>query len=116
MRQLREKGHIAKFCLQKSACSFDKSELRHHALLHREVDRSSPVAVTASRSSAPSSNCAATYFTGQTCGASASDVYLNVVPVCVAVGNKCVNTYAFLDERSTTTLCNREIVCWKNLT
>ena len=116
MRQKRlcdncgKKGHIAKFCFQKSACSFDKCELKHHALLHREVDRSNPVAVPTSQSSAPSSNCASTYFTGQTCGTNAGSVYLNVVPVCVSVGNKRVNTYAFLDQGLTTTLCDRRLL------
>ena len=116
MRQKRlcdncgKKGHIAKFCFQKSACSFDKCELKHHALLHREVNRSNPIAVPTSQSSSPSSNCASTYFTGQTCGTNAGSVYLNVVPVCVAAGNKRVNTYAFLDQGSTTTLCDHRLL------
>ena len=115
MRQLREKGHIAKFCFQKSACSFDKCELKRHALLHREVDRSNPVAVPTSQSSAPSSNYTTTYFPGQTCGANASSVCLNVVPVCVAVENKRINTYTFLDQGSTTTLCDRRLLEKLNL-
>ena len=39
-----------------------------------------------------------------------SNVYLNVVPVSVSAGNRSIKTYVFLDQGSTTSLCDRRLL------
>ena len=92
--------------------------MKHHTLLHRKPSGSTntnkpsnrkistkSVGTSTERNSGPSevSNYNTTVF-------NSSDVYLNVIPVRVSAGNKSVLTYAFLNQGSTATLCDKRLL------
>jgi len=110
------RGHVARRCYGKGACTVRDCKLKHHTLLHRDLPatRNPPGEPTEaqrkchgnedSSGDRPNANlvCAG--------GRIGSSAYLNIVQVRVFSGGKEVQTYAFLDQGSTTTLCDRRLL------
>ena len=101
-------GHISSFCRSKSLCTFKDCSRKHHTLLHqnftdRSYNRSSPSPST-SNGLLPDSRRSVHFASSD-----ANCVFLNVVPVKVFYKNREIVTYAFLDQGSTTTLCDQNL-------
>jgi len=99
-------GHISRFCKFNSACTIKDCTRKHHTLLHREFPNQN-----SSDSHSPSSNPLPD--TNRSAYFAANDnncVFLNVVPVKVLYNDREVATYAFLDQGSTTTLCDQSLL------
>ena len=104
-----KKGHVSKYCFLKGACTVSGCNQKHHFLLHRAnssgakqpvADKANLSATSESKPQQPSSSSSA--------GASAMkpmNVYLNIIPVKASAGNRSIDTFAFLDQGSTTILC-----------
>ena len=84
---------------------------KHHFLLHRAnssgakqpvADKANSSATFESKPQQPSSSSFAGAF-----AIKPSSVYLNIIPVKVSAGNRSIDIFAFLDQGSTTTLCDR---------
>ena len=98
-------GHISSFCRSKASCTIKDCTRKHQRLLHREfADRSM------NRPSQPSLiNYNWSTDTRRSVNFATNDsnrVFLNVV----FHANWEINTYAFLDQGSTTTLCNQTLL------
>ena len=88
---------------------------KHHSLLHRPKLSGNSSSPTTKTSDILENSQSST--TGQqeqprpkfsgVAAIKTSSVYLNAVPVQVSAGDNSVNTFAFLDQGSTTTLCDR---------
>ena len=113
-----KRGHISKFCYGKSRCTKSNCTLEHHTLVHQEPSGSTntnkpsnckipskSAGTSTERNSGPSEVC-----NYSTTAFNSSDVYLKVIPVRVSAGNKSVLTYAFLDQGSTATLCDKRLL------
>ena len=114
-----KKGHIANYCFSKSLCKVTDCKQKHHSLLHRPKpsgnNNSSPATSTSdipenSQSSATGQQQQPRPKFSSVAAIRTSSVYLNVVPVQVSAGDKYVNTFAFLDQGLTTTLCDRRLL------
>ena len=127
MRQKRlcdncgKRGHVAKYCFSRPACTVVGCNRKHHSLLHcsrREASPATPCSASTSTKSAtatpaptaqPTTN-ATSNFTGASAVKSNSNVFLNVIPVEVVTCGKSMMTYAFLDQGSTTSLCDKRLL------
>ena len=103
-----KRGHIASFCRLDSACTVKECNRKHHKLLHREPAKSF---TNESQSSKASGSITASATSGVYYAKNQSNrVFLNVVPMKVFCNSNKVETYAFLDRGSTTTLCNEKLL------
>nr|CAB3263162.1 uncharacterized protein LOC104265735 [Phallusia mammillata] len=108
------KGHIARTCSLPNSCTIGGCRGKHHNLLHWTEWKTSSTApvreasTQASEEKPSSSNATVTW----TCMSThAESVYLNIVPVKVTASNgRKLETYAFLDQGSTTTLCDKRLI------
>jgi len=112
-----KRGHIAKRCFLRSACTVDGCKVKHHELLH-DSTRGSFEQSTAQDKMHGVSNTHGT----ATVGAPSSNVpsysvttdmpvvFLNIVPVRTTCGYKEVVTNAFLDQGSSTSLCDSRLL------
>ena len=107
-----KKGHVSRFCFAKSACSVPGCNRRHHSLLHTEQRDLAPAPAisNSSQQSSRSPQQSSSGFTAATVTNSVCDVCLNVVPVKVTAGSETVFAYAFLDQGSTTSLCDKRLL------
>ena len=110
-----KQGHISKRCYQESIFNVSGCTRKHHALLHRDhggnergerqnaqrQTRNCATQVTTEKASSSPGICG---------GTTASSVYLNIVPVRVEANGKEFTTNAFLDEESSTTLCDEKFL------
>ena len=107
-------GHIARPCYSKSSCTVSGCKLKHHTLLHREMraaghaSEASELPKNRRKSDTAEDPAKANHvYAGVRVG---SPVYLNIVPVNVYPDGKMMQTYAFLDQGSSTTLCNQRLL------
>ena len=102
-----KQGHIAWFCRNEGLCTVEECQRKHHPLFHRGRDSSDVNADTSTPcTSGPSTvGMISTHFVEP----SATPVFLNVVPVRVYAGKFSIETLAFLDQGSTTTLCDASL-------
>ena len=127
MRQKRlcdncgKRGHVAKYCFSRPACTVVGCNRKHHSLLHcsrREESPATPCSASTSTNSATATpaqtaqptTTTTTNFTGASAVKSNSNVFLNVIPVEVVTCGKSMMTYAFLDQGSTTSLCDKRLL------
>ena len=123
MRQKRlcdncaKQGHISRFCYANAKCTRSNCNLKHHTLLHRSPptvdyriptfkDTSSKSVGTSTESHSDTLNVS--NFHGSVF--KSDNVFLNVIPVRVSCGDNSVLTYAFLDQGSTATLCDKRLL------
>ena len=101
-------GHIARFCRNNGLCTVEGCQRKHHHLLHRDWK---PVHAEQDQSHASTSNPSTVGMTSSISKESIShQVFLNVVPVRVYSKKSCINMLAFLDQGSTTTLCDERLL------
>ena len=108
-----KRGHISKFCFSPPACTVANCTHKHHSLLHKEVKASFTLENAAVAPSNDQSAANVSSFTG--ISANSDDFYLNVVPVRVSSSTRSINTYAFLDQGSTSSLCDQRLLKWLNV-
>ena len=96
--------HFANTCRKPAGCDVEECKVKHHVLLHSWVNLKTDHAVTQS-----SVNCAST-------NGSVVKNCLGIISVTVIGGNgiSC-QTYAFLDDRADTTLCDERLLNNMNL-
>ncbi|XP_078490965.1 uncharacterized protein LOC144747081 [Ciona intestinalis] len=88
--------HSARECRSRERCKVEGCTGNyHHTLLHNLPPRPKPPETSATNAAVQSAEY---------------NVFLNVVPVKVRFEDKVVDTYAFLDQGSTTTFCDRSLV------
>ena len=113
-----KKGHIGRFCRKDGMCTVTGCRWEHHSLLHQarngnntSATSKSPATTSNDDRVVESSNQGIIGMTGaiQT-DEGASKAFLNVVLVRVSVGETFVDTLAFLDQGSTTTLCDERLL------
>nr|CAB3263156.1 uncharacterized protein LOC104265735 [Phallusia mammillata] len=98
--------HIASDCNATSTCKVEGcTGTSHHHLLHDPAFRAKPHFIDNGNPT-----CTAIQTQEYTASVNAASVYLNVVPVVVRHGNTAIATYAFLDQGSTTTFCERKLM------
>jgi len=112
-----KKGHIAKRYFRRSVCTVGGCKFKRHELLH-DSDHGSFEQSTAEDKTQGVSNTHGT----ATVGASSSNVpsysvttgmsvvFLNIVPVRITCGDKQVVTNAFLNQGSSTSLCDSRLL------
>ena len=102
-----KRGHISSFCRLNSSCTIKDCKRKHHTLLHRDFANCS----SSEANPAPSTNNSLPDTKRSVHFASCDNgsVFLNVVPVKVFYKDKAITTYAFLDQGSTTTLCDKTL-------
>ena len=102
-------GHISSFCRSKASCTIKDCTRKHHTLLHQEfADRSMnrpPQSSLTNHNSSTDSRRSVNFATSDN-----NRVFLNVVPIKVFHANQEITTYAFLDQGSTTTLCDQALL------
>ena len=99
-----KQGHVARFCRNEGLCSVEGCRRKHHRLLHGEQNQSD---VNEDSSSANRNGSSTVGMTSNSLSESkSSPVFLNVVPVRVHAGEFTIETLAFLDQGSTTVVCN----------
>ena len=99
-------GHISSFCRSKSLCTYKDCSRKHLTLLHQNFTDCSYNRLSQS----PSTSNGLLHDSRRSVHFASSDdncVFLNVVPVKVFYKNREIVTYAFLDQGSTTTLCDQ---------
>ena len=113
-----KKGHIGRFCRKDGMCTVTGCRWKHHSLLHQARNGSNTSATSKSPATTSnddrvveSSNQLIIGMTGaiQT-DEGANKAFLNVVSVRVSVGETFADTLAFLDQGSTTTLCDERLL------
>ena len=103
-----KQGHIARFCRNDGLCTVKGCQRKHHRLLHRDWK---PAHAEEDQSYASTSNPSTVGMTSSVSKESISNqVFLNIVPVHVYSKKSCVDTLAFLDQGSTTTLCDGRLL------
>ena len=105
-----KQGHIAKFCSQDKACTVEGCRGKHHELIHRSFVCDEGETNQPSTSNSSSVDRTVGMITAGCTTETSYRTFLNVVPVKVRAGNKTVNTYAFLDQGSTATLCESRLL------
>ena len=102
-----KKGHISRYCYKDKMCTVEGCRMKHHTLLHQERNRASRATSGGQPGTGTASITQKTVAMTSTMqsGGDSSKVFLNIVPVRVTAGNNSVDTLAFLDQGSTTTLC-----------
>ena len=112
--------HRTPACKRTNTCKVDGcSGAFHHTLLHRSVDSKKLNTCEKSTSTSDAienTNVSSALLSNKIRAESSSGtVYLSVVPVRVAHKNKSILTYAFLDQGSTHTFCDENLVKTLNL-
>ena len=112
--------HRTPACKRTNTCKVDGcSGAFHHTLLHRSVDSKKLHTCEKSTSTSDTNentNVSSALLSNKIRAESSSEtVYLCVVPVRVAHKNKSILTYAFLDQVSTHTFCDENLVKTLNL-
>ena len=105
-----KQGHVAKFCHQDKACTVEACQSKHHELLHRSFKCEKEETNQPSTSNSSSVDRTAGMITAGCTTERSYRTFLNVVPVKVRAGNETVNTYAFLDQGFTATLCESRLL------
>ena len=107
-------GHISSYCKSNSSCTIKGCSRKHHTLLHRDFNSLASVR-NQNESNAPSTSKSlpetsrAVNFSTRPSSSDVDCVFLNVVPVNIFAKGREVYTYAFLDQGSTTTLCEQSL-------
>ena len=109
-----KKGHIPRFCRANGTCTVEGCQRKHHHLLHRSRETSSSHTWQVTQQARePSSNktpatvgMATSSQVSSAVSNGSARTFLNVVPVIVSSGDREIPVYAFLDQGSTTILCN----------
>ena len=105
-----KQGHIARFCSRDKACTVEGCRGKHHELIHRSFECDEGETNQPSTSNSSSVDRTVGMITAGCTTETSYRTFLNVVPVKVRAGNKTVNTYAFLDQGSTATLCESRLL------
>ena len=110
-------GHVQRDCQSQRKCTVSGCGRKHHFLLHR--DQPNRQARTPETTSSPNENSTMTPSAegaseSSKCFACAtnakSQAFLNIVPVRISAGKKTVCCFAFLDQGSTTSLCDERLL------
>ena len=110
-------GHVQRDCQSQRKCAVSGCGRKHHFLLHR--DQPNRQARTPETTSSPNENSTMTPSAegaseSSKCFACASNeksqAFLNIVPVRISAGKKTVCCFAFLDQGSTTSLCDERLL------
>ena len=107
-----KKGHIARYCRSEATCTVDGCRRKHHSLLHQEQTRESKNNDQRREKQEPGmeSSTVAMVSSVSSAGSHHQQVSLNIIPVRVTAGKRNIETYAFLDQGSTTTLCDERLL------
>ena len=111
------KGHVGRDCMSQNRCKAAGCGRKHNFLLHgdrHEENKSSKQSSSSSSEQRPAKSPSAEGVGDQQCFASLpsknNKAFLNVVPVRICAGVKEVKCFAFLDQGSTTSLCDRRLL------
>jgi len=112
-----KRGHIAKRCFLRSACTVGGCKFKHHELLHDSnhgsfeqssaQDKTQGVSNTHGTATVGASSCNVPSYSVT---ADMSVVFLNIVPIRITCGDEEVVTNAFLDQGSSTSLCDSRLL------
>ena len=103
-----KQGHNAWFCRNDNLYTVKGCQRKHHHLLHRDWK---PAHAEEDQSHASTCNPSTVGMTSSISKESIlNQVFLNVVPVRVYSKKSCVDTLAFLDQSSMTTLCDEHLL------
>ena len=114
------RNHLARRCRFNAACMVSGCSGKHHSLLHPNVSQKKPQPGLEDKSKEESSQDGSEAAITGNCSTSINSrwkVYLRIVPVKVSneEGTREIQTYAFIDNGSDTTLCTTELVDELNL-
>ncbi|XP_053969225.1 uncharacterized protein LOC128870597 [Anastrepha ludens] len=87
-------GTHSRRCWSNKSCGVDSCTIRHHRLLHSDVNKNSEVSTMLNNHRSISSN---------------NTTYFRILPIVLYGRNKTISTYAFMDDGSTLTLIDQTL-------